>query len=66
MLYLEMLAAREEQIRETRREVERNRLEARSARARSGTDAALRPTLPRVGVFAVPAWAIRRWRRAGW
>ena len=66
MLYLEMLAAREEQIRETRRQVERNRLEARSARGRSGTDAAPRLTLPHVGLFAVPAWSIRRWRGAGW
>ena len=33
MLYLEMLASREQQIRETRRRVERNRLEARLARA---------------------------------
>jgi hypothetical protein len=31
MLYLEMLAAREQQIRETRRRVERDRLEARLA-----------------------------------
>ena len=66
MLYLEMLAAREEQIRETRREVERNRLEARVARARSGTDAVPRMTLPRVGLLAVPPWSIRRWRGAGW
>jgi hypothetical protein len=33
MLYLEMLAAREQQIRETRRRVEHDRLEASSARA---------------------------------
>jgi hypothetical protein len=33
MLYLEMLAAREQQIRETRRRVEHDRLEARLARA---------------------------------
>ena len=33
MLYLEMLAAREEQIKETRRRVEHDRLEARLARA---------------------------------
>ncbi len=66
MLYLEMLAAREEQIRETRRQVERNRLEAGSARTRSGTEAASWLTLPRVGVFAVPAWSVRSWRGAGW
>jgi hypothetical protein len=33
MLYLEMLAAREQQIGETRRRVEHDRLEARLARA---------------------------------
>ena len=66
MLYLEMLAGREEQIRETRREVERNRLEARLARTRSGTDAAPRVTLPQVDVFVVPAWSVRSWRGAGW
>jgi hypothetical protein len=43
MIYLEMLAAREEQIRETRRRVEHDRLEARSARAaRSDGDGATR------------------------
>ncbi len=66
MLYLEMLAAREEQIRQTRREVERNRLEARSTRARSGTDAAPRVPRPRAGLFAVPSWSVRGWRGAGW
>ncbi len=66
MLYLEMLAAREEQIRETRRQVERNRLEARSARAHSGPDAAPRLTLPHLGLFTGPAWSVRSWRGAGW
>ena len=66
MLYLEMLASREQQIRETRRHVERNRLEARLAQARSGTDATTRVTLLQMGVFAVPAWSVRSWRGAGW
>ncbi len=43
MLYLEMLAAREEQIKETRRRVEHDRLQARLARAaRSDGDGATR------------------------
>ena len=46
MLYLEALAAREQQIRETRRRIEHDRLEARSARNRSGTEAAPRLPLP--------------------
>ncbi|HZF57997.1 MAG TPA: hypothetical protein VEZ19_05930 [Rubrobacter sp.] len=66
MLYLEALAAREQQIRETRRRIEHDRLEARSARNRSGTEAAPRLPLPRVGVLGVPAWSVRRWRGAGW
>jgi hypothetical protein len=42
MIYLEMLAGREEQIRETRRRVEHDRPEARSARAaRSDGDGGL-------------------------
>jgi hypothetical protein len=66
MLYLEMLASREEQIRETRRQVERNRIEARLSRARSGTDAALSVTLPHMSLFTIPAWSVRSWRGAGW
>ena len=66
MLYLEMLASREEQIRETRRQVERNRLEARLARNRSGTDTALPVSLPHMSLFTIPAWSVRSWRGAGW
>ncbi len=66
MLYLEALAAREQQIREVRRRIERDRLEARSAQNHTGTEAAPRPPLPRLGVFAVAAWSVRRWRGAGW
>ncbi len=43
MLYLEMMAGREQQIRETRRRVEHDRLEARLARdARSDGDGGTR------------------------
>ena len=65
MLYLEMLASRE-QIEETRRQVEHNRLEARLARACSGTEAAPQGTLPRMSTCTVPAWSTRRWLGAGW
>ena len=66
MLYLEMLAS-QEQFRETQRQVEHNRLEARLVKeARSSTDAALRETLPYMSVFTGPAWSIRRRQGAGW
>ena len=66
MLYLEALAAREQQIREARRQIEHDRLEARPAWNRSGTYAAPRLPLPPVAFLAVPAWSVRRWRGAGW
>ena len=65
MLYLEMLASRE-QIKEARRQVEHNRLEARLARNRPSTDAALRVALPHKSVFARPAGSIRGWQGVGW
>ena len=65
MLYLEMLASRE-QIGETRGQVERNRLEARLTRTRPSTDDAPRVPLPRMSVSAGPAWSARGWHGAGW
>ena len=65
MLYLEMLAS-QERIRETRRQVEHNRLEARLAQGRSSADTALRGTLPYPSVFTGFLWSIRRWQGAGW
>jgi len=65
MLYLEMLASREQQIAETRRQVEHNRLEARLARARSDTDTAQRVT-PHTSLFTAPVWSLRSWLGAGW
>jgi hypothetical protein len=57
MLYLEM-AAGQEQIRETRRQVEHNRLEANLAQARLSHEAALQETLPYTSMFTTPlgAW----------
>ena len=62
MLYMEMLVAREEQIGETRRRVERNRLEARLARsARSNGDGATRRSRIARGASLVTAlFGIRR------
>ena len=64
MLYLEIATSRE-QIRETRRQVEHNRLEARLARARSDTDTAQRVT-PHTSLFTAPVWSMRSWLGAGW
>ncbi len=65
MLYLEMMAS-QEQMRETRRQVEHHRLEASLAQARSSTKTSLRWTRPHRSVFTGPAWSIRRWQGAGW
>ena len=65
MLYLEMMAS-QEQMRETRRQVEHNRLETSLAQARSSTKTSLRWTRPLRSVFTGPAWSIRRWQGAGW
>ena len=65
MLYLEM-AARQEQMMETRRQVEHNRLEARLARARLSKDVALQEARPYTSMFTNPDWRMERWQGAGW
>ena len=50
MLYLKM-AASQEQMMETRRQVEHNRLEARLAQARLSHEAALQETHPHMNMF---------------
>jgi hypothetical protein len=65
MLYLEM-AARQEQMMETRRQVEHNRLEARLAWARLSNDVALQEARPYTRMFTNTAWRMERWQGAGW
>ena len=65
MLYLEM-AASQEQMMETRRQVEHNRLEARLAQARLRHEAALQETHPYTNMFTNTAWRMERWQGAGW
>ena len=65
MLYLEM-AASQEQMMETRRQVERNRLVAKLVQARLSHEVALQETLPQKSRFTNTAWRMERWEGAGW
>ena len=65
MLYLEMTAS-QEQMKETRRQVEHNRLEARLAQARLSHEADIQKSLPYMSTFTNTAWRMETWQDAGW
>lgn len=65
MFYLEMTAS-QEQMMETRRQIEHNRLEAMLAQARLSHEADVQKTLPYMSRFTHTAWQMERWQGAGW